>query len=416
MAEGGGGPEIQQPVQEIVDPVKEYATAAGNWFELFYHLGLTTRPRLAGATPKPIEPHEQIFQAELDREASTSPINPHGVERSLHTRAERAKLLKGLKSGKINSPEVNKLKFNLDEFDRQFLNQGNISIDIPELGIQGSRYVMIELLSKKEAAESKPPIFLVPALSGDLTGVAPLMREAALQGRRVVVVGYPESFMGKTTETFAQEAQASPSFEPHTTYFKKAIEALLGTTEDIELWGYSTGGGIVTEILNDSKFQQRVANAVIIAPGGSVNQSKMDIVKGVLHEVKEVLRRPKGIQDTAVAYARKLPIEKAHKELRDKIFYSTLFNKVGKEINPWGGIKVKEGGKIVVVTGRKDEITRSYRVNQDLLRLPNSQIALLEFSQGSHLFPLTQAEFVVRKIAEIRDNPQQSRFTRIGRI
>lgn len=406
MAEGGGGgPEIQQPVQERVDPVKEYATAVDSWFNLFYRLGWATRPRLAGV-PTPL-------------------INPQMTERSLHTRFERARLYKDLvkeralqrkmqariKVAKVDWVGINRLKQDLDTFDRQFLNQGDLSIDIPELGIQGSRYAVVELPSRKEVAQSKPPIFLVPALSGDLNGVAPLMREAALQGRRVVTVGYPESFMGKTTEAFAQASQISPNFEPHTTYFKKAIEALLGTEGDIELWGYSTGGGLVTEILNDPRFQQRVTNAVIIAPGGSVEQSKRDVIKGVLHEVKEVFKRPKSIGDTVVAYARKLPIEAVHKKLRDRIFFSTLFNKVGKRVNSWEGIKVKEGGKVIIVTGQKDEITKSYQADQELLGLSNPQINLLDIQKGSHLSPLTQARTVVGKIAEIRDNPQAPHHT-----
>lgn len=414
MTEGGGGPEAQQPVQieepiqEKVDPVKEFANLAeANWFDLFHSLGRTTDKRLAGA--------------------STPSVNPQKVERSLHTRVERARLYKDLvkertlqrktqsriKVAKVDWAEINRYKHDLDTFDRQFLNQGNFSIDIPGLGIQGSRYVVVELPSKKEIANSNPPIFLVPALSGDLTGVAPLIREATLQGRKVICVGYPESFMGKTTDAFAQASQNSPNFEPHTTYFKKAIAALVGPQGDLELWGYSTGGGLVTEILNDPDFQQRVSNAVIIAPGGSVEQSRLDVIKGVLHEFKEVFKRFGSIHDTAVTYARKTPLEAAHQALRNKIFFSTLFNKVGRRVNSWEGIKVREGGKIVIVTGRRDEITKSYKVNQDLSQSPNSQIRLLEFSKGSHVFPLTAAREVMEKIAEVRDNPQASRYTTI---
>ena len=164
MAEGGV--EIRQPVQEKVDPVIEFATAADKLINLFNLVGWATRRRLAGGS-------------------------------------------------KDN------------------------------------------------------PLFFVPALSGDLNGIRPLMRETALQGRRVITVGYPESFMGKTTEAFANASRASVNFEPHTTYFKQAIENLVGPNGDFELWGYSAGAGLVTEILQDHKFQQRVANAVIIAPEAS---------------------------------------------------------------------------------------------------------------------------------------------------
>lgn len=399
MGEGGGGSEIQQPVQEKVDPVKEYTTnvVAQKWFDLLHFLGRTTDKKLAG-TPLPS-------------------VNPQKVERSLHTRFERGKFHREIKSGKkgpADLAEMQRYQLDLDAFDRQFLNQGNIFINIPGLGKQVSRYTIIELPSKKEIAESRPPIFLVPALSGDLTGVTPLLREAALQGRKVISVGYPESFMGITTEAFAQASENSQNFEPYTTYFKKAIEAVLGDKGDFELWGYSTGGGLVTEILHDPKFQQRVANAVIIAPGGAVEQSKRSVKLGALHEVVHMIKRIGNFQDTAMGYNRKdSPIDKAHKELRDRIFNSSLFNKVGKKINDWVGMKVKEGGKIIVVTGREDEITKSYKVNQELLGLPNPQIDLLDVKKGSHVAPLIWAREVVGKIAEIRDNPSPPRHTTI---
>ncbi len=378
------GIKVQQPVQEKVDPVKEYATAADNWFNLFHFLGQATDRRSIG-----------------------------GVERSLSTRIERANLLKGLKRGRVGRAisEINVIKHDLDAFDRGFLNQGRLQVEMASLGVQESQYVVVELPGKKEAL-SKPPIFLIPALSGDLNGVRPLVREAALQGRKVITAGYPESFMGKTTDAFAQASLESPNFEPHTTYFKQAIEALVGKEGDFELWGYSTGGGVVQEVLQDPQFQQRVTNAVIIAPGGSVEQSKVAVIKGILHEFAGVIKNNRGIHDTVVAYAKKLPIDDIHKKLRDKIFFSSLFNKVGKKINSWGGVRVKESGKIIVATGRNDQITKSSRIIEDLRNNPaTNQFTILDFPQAFHISFLTEAESVVGKIAKIRDNPQASRYT-----
>lgn len=378
------GRDNTQPIQEAADPVKEYAIAAENWFNLFYRLGAATDRRVV-----------------------------NGVERSLATRVERASLLKDLKAGKVTRAEVDAIRHDLDDFDREYLNQGRLSVDMAELGVQQSQYIAVELPSKREAATEKPPIFLIPALSGDLNGVRPLVREAALQGRRVITAGYPESFMGQVTDAFAKASLESVNFEPHSSYFKKAIQTLVGEG-DFELWGYSAGGGLAAELLNDPELQQRVTNAVIIAPAGSIEQSKADVVKGVLHEFKEVLKNPRNIYDTVVTYARNGPMEAEHKKLRDKIFFSALFNKVGKRINAWEGMRVQEGGKIIIATGRKDEITKSYRIMDGSLNSSaNSQFRLLDDSQASHLSFLTEASSLVSHIASIRDNPQAPQITRI---
>lgn len=385
------GISTEQPKHLKVDPVKEVAIVLDNWLDLFYRLGMATRKTNAGS----------------------SNVNPQSLERSVYNREQRANLRKGLLDGSRTLFETRKLTTTLDEFDRSYLNQGAVNIDIPGLGIQSGQYASIELSSIETEKKGLPPIFLIPALSGDLNGVRPLVREAAMQGRRVVVLAYPDSLAGKVTPEFVEASIKSPSFEPHTAYFKNAIKMLIGETPDFELWGFSNGGGIVSEILSDPKFQERVSNAVILAPGGGVDQSVTDIIKGIAHDFA-VLGKPGEWSDSVTILPGQVLSTKEHYALWKKLFQSGLINKVGKNINKWGDMKVKEGGKIIVLTGGKDQITKSYRLNDNLSHLPNNQVHVVGYPEAYHVSFVTKAARVVEDVRLVRDNPHIPRLVSLS--
>lgn len=375
MSETSG--EIPQNLKQLEYPVKEYAHSVDDWFNLFY---IVSRATHKSKTTNGEEGSKRI-------------------ERSLYSRIARADVLKSLASHQVTKQEAVAEGKKFDEIDRQFADQKELIIDLSDLGQQSSFYADINLSQNNEAEESdkKPPIFVVPALSGDLYGVEPIVRELALSGRRVVSVAYPESFHGKTTEEFANAVDSSKTYYPHTEYFKKAIGKLL-QEGDIELWGYSTGGPIVAELLSDPKIQERTANAVIVAPASCVNQSKLSFNAGLLNELKERVKHPGGFSNVSMVYGRKIPGDTEMLERRKRIFKTLLYGKVCKQTQAWKDMRVKENGKITFVLGGKDKITKSYRKAKEFLDLPNPQIEVIEYPQWSHLSPLIHAQELAQKV------------------
>lgn len=319
----------------------------------------------------------------------------------------------------------------LDEIDRQYLEQGRVTVDLPNLGKQEAQYAIVklppEMLPERtdrasahweidEKPEEKPPIFIIPAISGDLTGLEPLLRAAAMRGREAIIVGYPDSYMGKMSQEFHDAAVAAPmdSLEPHKTYFTELVKHFVGKGNpdyQVELWGYSTGGLMITDMLRDPDLSQHVTNALLFAPGGSSDQTGKDLLtKALPAEAKALVKQLKHFQDIGVAYDKKGGMTETHKELRggwtDGVFGALLHKKVLEQFPHWHEAKVAEGGKIIVVSGDKDELTQSYKMKEELATSPNKQFHVLSYPQGSHLSPLLHAEQIVSEATAVRDNKE----------
>lgn len=373
MSEASG--EFPQNLKQLEYPVKEYAHSVDDWLNLFYKIGKATH-----------------------RSKTTRGEDSGRIERSLHSRIARASVLKNLFSHQITRQEAVADGKKFDEIDRQFADQKELAIDLPGLGIQKAFYADIQLpIQETQSTEPKSPVFVVPALSGDLYGVEPIVRELALSGRRVVSVAYPESFHGKTTEEFANAVDSSKTYYPHTEYFKKAIGKLL-QEGDMELWGFSTGGPIVAELLSDPKIQRRTTTAVIVAPASSVDQSKLSFNAGLLYELKERVKDIGGFSNVSIVYGRKTQGDADMLERRKRIFRTLLYEKVCRETKAWRDMRVKENGKITFVLGGKDKITKSYRKAKEFLDIPNPQIKVIEYPQWSHLSPLIHAQELAQKV------------------
>ena len=140
-----------------------------------------------------------------------------------------------------------------DVLAQEFItNQVDLHVDLGKLGLQ---FAMASVLPSpdQEAARQKPPIVLIPGISNDLENMGMLPQEMAFEGRNVIFIGYPENWMGDVTNEFADAAQKSGNYEPHTTFFKRAIEKIkkdpglrtkIGDFEKFDIWGYSAGSVI----------------------------------------------------------------------------------------------------------------------------------------------------------------------------
>ena len=324
-------------------PVREIAHVIDEFTNFFYRLGLATQ------------------RSRIDL-ASTND------ERSLGNRIARAGLFKDLRSGKITRQEANARERQLDEFDRQFFQQKLLTIDPGELGLQQAYYVDIQLPATDRQKDQKP-IFIIPGRSGDVYGIEPLIRALALQGRRVVSISYPESFLGKVSKRFMRAVMENQdSYEPHTTFFKNSINNLLPEGE-IELWSYSAGGPITAEILSDPEFSNRVSNAVALSPASSVKQTSREFAVGIVKEVWRLLHHPDEFPLISEVRGAKGEIPFAQQWRRDQVS-KALLEKTMRKSNAWSDAKVIAGGNIFIIDGTKSV----EEVHQDIIHILNKKI------------------------------------------
>ncbi len=334
----------------------------------------------------------------------TAPSKDGEFVRTLATRAVRARIYKDLKKiPKENKDARQKLideAHTRDKLARDFLNQSEITVHVMEgsepLGEQTARYVILEPPVREGQAE-KPPIFLIPGISNDLDSVSGLAQELAYSGRKVVTVAYPDTRPGKVTQEFAKAVKESSHFEPHTAFNEAAIDKLLPEGE-FDLWVFSTGGPIGAEILNDPKYQNRVSNAVLLAPASSVDQSTLSAGLGLAHELAEL--KSTGHRYSLVIGARNLDIPKEANAARGAVS-SGLAGKVIKSMpDLYEGAKVKEGGKIIVISEEKDEVTKSKKAEGIFSRNPQMEHIILEGAY--HNTAVIEPERVIMRVNQLQ--------------
>jgi len=216
----------------------------------------------------------------------------------------------------------------------------------------------------------------------------------------VIVVGFPESFSGRTTQAFAEAVKQDSGFGPHAAFFKAALEKLLGKNQPVELWGLSTGAPIISMILKDPAYQERVNQAVLVCPASSVDQSVASLNLGAMHDLGAMKERGQSAYFTMTVES-KIPREKEQIKLREEIF-GALITKVAKKNEAWKEARVQDGGNIVVVSGRKDKITKSAERNQDFQQHP--QVRVLDLPNGYHMSPQVDAERVIPAIFELQQS------------
>ncbi len=340
-----------------------------------------------------------------------TPENRAGRDRPLFNRYDRANLFKKLKlTPKENREEREKIikeAHLLDEVNEKYFDQIEMSVDMPEYGEQKVR--MADLLPPESLQTSenktKPPIFFIPGLGNDIECVSALITQTALSGRRLVIASFPESFMGHATPGFADAVEKDSGFNPHVKLYKSIIEKTFGDNQELELWGYSTGATIIAEILNDKKYQDRTKNATLIMPVAVVEQSVSSIIAGTLKELK-VFGKVSTAQLNFPTNTKE-PREKEQAKLRKQIIGS-LIKKVCKPICDWKSAKVKNGGNIIVITGGKDDMTKSSRIH-DRFEKENAQMVSVDLPGIYHLTPPLEPQKIISKIFEIEEKQNESK-------
>lgn len=373
--------EIGQPTQETTVP--EYNLLEKNLGQIFYRISAVTRP-------------------------SVSRKSGNEIERSLLTRANRADLLKKFKSipkeDKEKRSEILKEAHERDEIGRQFLNQGEFKIELPKLGEQMSKYVVLEPPESRKSAEdiAKPTIFLIVGTASDIDSAGGLAQEIAYLGRKVILVAYPSATLGEITPQFAQETVDPKTKDPHVSFFKEAISKFREKEGDLELWGFSGGGAIVSEILTDPKFQNTTPNAVLLSPASTNTQTRPQFAAGIAHELTYVVtKKLKVAAKSSMVFSRKEDDKPGQAELKDKAWKS-MIKKAHTKVPVWKNARVKHGGKIIVFSGQKDRITKSYLAEEELSE--NTQMEIISDPEASHATALIESSKVLSKVFEAQNS------------
>jgi len=324
------------------------------------------------------------------------------IQRPYATRYARAKLLKLFRS--TNDREERKKIINeghqRDELLQQFLKQGDVQVSSAELGENSARFTVLTPPPGKEITD-KPPIILIPGISNDLACVDLLAQEIAHSGRSTIVIGYPESYMGVVSPQFVDAVEQSPSFGPHAKFFGEAIKKLSCDQPEIELWGVSTGGPIVAEILvREPELAKRVRDAVLVNPAGTMKQSQLKLWKGLVSEMKASVRHPSNIAAQVLTQGRTPPDTPEQIANKKKVF-GTLMQRICEPSPYWTEAKVRDGGNIVIIAGQSDNVTHCRDCFNNQVPLPNSQMKVVNFA-GNHGGPCIRPAETIRLVNEVQ--------------
>lgn len=299
---------------------------------------------------------------------------------TLPMRAERGKMLKEAKKIQRDS-EIGSLERQTHQqkyvehrvIEEEYVNQRDLAIET-EWGKLEAKYIVLN-----EKAEGKPPLVIIPGASNGMESVDSFVRRLAERhlDRKVIAIGYPDAPSGKVTKDFCEAVRKDEGFGPHAKYFELAITKLY-PRGDMDILGYSAGGGIAQEI----DLQGRVLNMILVNAGGVKEMNEAEFNKGLVHENIKLLINFKNL-------LRYVFVDDKAKDEQKKMKFATWVE-LGKKCRTSvidklaSGIRVK--GKMVVVSGTEDRVTRAADVfnfnNLDKLRVkqPNLEVVLIDGS------------------------------------
>ena len=359
---------------------------------------------------EPITPEKNLLESRalqalfshISRITRSSFIPGTESQRPLSLRAKRSELYKKAKEARSKGlKEEAKLIFQegrfRDEIAKQYLNQGEVKVVFNNLGEQRARFNIVK--PPESLDKHLPPIYLIPGISNDIDCVGWLIQELAFQGREVITVAFPESFMGTVTEEFVRSVEQSQIYEPHTEFFKRALQELIPSGRDFELWGFSTGSPIVSEILQDEALQGQVARAVLLCPASSIDVSSLSLKSGITQDIVYLLHHIGYAPKYTFSRGRKDSIDQedaGQRQLKERVF-NALLGKVRKKHDLWQKARVKNSGEIIVVSGELDNITKSRKIfnDEEQLKRINPQIRLFNIPKGRHMSPLIYPEAIL---------------------
>jgi len=334
------------------------------------------------------------------------------IQRPLFLRAARAMLLKLMKSAtRAQRPSLLEEARLRDAVAHQYLAQGLLHVCLDGWGEQLARYVRLDPVAGGQGSEALPPIFFVPGISNDLDCVGALLQEFPLQGRTVITVAQPESYMGAVTAGFAAAVAQDPAYGPHAAFFREALLALCPAGETIELWGLSAGAAIVQQKLLDPSLQERTSRAVLICPASSTDLGGLELRLGIVLEFLLLFLDLAHLANWTLTAGRRDGSETSEQRQLKVRIYTCLRLRVRRALNIWPSVHTS-GGRVLILSASRDYLTKSYKVfNRTpaaLARLAacNPEVEVVDLPHGSHGTPLTHPACVIRLLlTEMHNNP-----------
>lgn len=313
-------------------------------------------------------------------------------------RRERADLYKKadeVRDTPIGSEERKRYLLEVAEhkrIEREFVNQMDLKVETP-WGEQEAKFTVLNREAPKEN-----PIVIIPGSSNGVESVDSLVRAMAKRypNRRIILIGYPDAPSGKVTKEFFDAVTTANGFEPHSVYFTNAITQLSKDFgfEDFELGSYSGGGGITQELLSNSKLSDRITNSWMMCPSGSVEMNSMQFNLGIVHENGNLLKKLKELPRYVFVDDKTKDEQKQMKfKMWMELGVRCCRNIIDKQL---GLMRVKENGKIAVLSGADDLITRSaWKFNGETLpflkeKQPNLDATVIP--NAPHADPLLEPE------------------------
>lgn len=325
--------------------------------------------------------------------------NENGEEqkRPLAERKDRAEFLNKFKTTN-DREEKRRILDEAKELDKIYVqfgqNQKEITINMDGLGEQMARYVILE----PSVYSDKPPIILIPGISNDLYSIGELSIKLVASGRKVIMIAYPESWHGRVTRKFGDAVKQSDNFGPHTEFFKSAINKLVEGNNQIDLWGDSTGSLIVSNLLADNNFKQRIDNSVLLVPPGEITHKNFNI--SMTKETLSGLKKLHLMTKMSVSNREEIWTSDEHRELMLHTFNS-LRDKVISRYPWWErNLLTGSGNKTVVIIGEKDHVTEAKRGKKEIVS--NETLELYSIKSGNHSTPAVESEMVIDLVNKLQ--------------
>jgi pimeloyl-ACP methyl ester carboxylesterase len=397
------GPRIMPTVQEVRSPVVNVMQVLERKFE---------RDRLTYAEHRKIRP-VYGYPLEIDRPLSARFTQARLADQAdEHFRMPQGKSrTEGLRGIITEARERN-------DITRQFFTQGELRIPMGDMGVQSARYTVLEpapsKLKERPELAQLPPVFFIPGISGDIETVESLAEELAYSGRRVIVVAHPESTMGHITPQFVEQVQNSPDYRAHTEFFTRALYALCSQPAEkegdtpvlgpVELQALSTGCPIVKEMLDNEEIAQNVTNAVLYSPASSADVSLPQMGLGLLDDARQMFKHRRAPMWSFIWGRVKNPDDdpqdlEEQGKLKGAVFNAVL-GKVRTHMD-WDDMHVAPGGRIVVVSGERDGVTRNREQFSRKNRPNNPQMRIIHVPKGRHSSPLLYPAQFINKVNEV---------------
>ena len=319
---------------------------------------------------------------------------------SFPMRRERADLYRKAKEARktdIGSGERNKSKSDYEtqtRIEREFIEQQDLEVETP-WGRQKAKYVILN----KEVTSKNLPIIIIPGASNGIESMDSFVRELAkeMPDRKILLIGYPDAPSGLETPEFFEAVKKADGFEPHSVYFEVAINKLY-PDGNFDLLTYSAGGGIAEDYLTRTN---RVLNAVLVSPGGSKEMSEKEFINGAVYENLSLLKFIKDLP-------RYVFVDDKTRDEQKKLKFSTWIElgKKARRDNLRGTLgKMKVGGKIAVISGEQDMLTRSAEVfnpnNIEKLRESQENLDVSVIVNSPHAGPFLEPWKYVAEIKRL---------------